>query len=174
MSHRLALDPPPADLVLVTRQLADDTVAYARTSPRKRVIQPFHKTEADALHRFLNAVQPDSYVRPHRHLDPPKPEAWIILRGRAAFFTFEDDGRVRDQIELSPTGDIFGVDLVPGVWHTFFALEPDTLIFEVKTGPYVRASDKAFAPWAPAEGAPGAEAYMRGLLDGFSRAAKTR
>ncbi len=47
------------------------------------MIQPFHKQNSDTLHRMLNAVQPDSYVRPHRHLDPPKAEAWILLQGVA-------------------------------------------------------------------------------------------
>ncbi|MGD8861079.1 MAG: hypothetical protein PVI30_13820 [Myxococcales bacterium] len=36
------------------------------------------------------------------------------------------------------------------------ALEPDTLIYEVKPGPWSAATDKSFAPWAPAEGDPGA------------------
>src|SRR3712207_349027 len=111
MSHRLALDPPPGALVPLTRALVDAAAAYARESPRRRVIQPFHKTEDEPLHRMLNAIQPGSYARPHRHLDPPKAEAWVMLRGAGAFFTFEDDGRVRDCLRVSAGGDLFGVDL---------------------------------------------------------------
>jgi hypothetical protein len=46
--------------------------------------------------------------------------------------------------------------LQPGIYHGFVALEPDTLIYEVKPGPWSAATDKSFAPWAPAEGDPGA------------------
>src|SRR4051794_10919664 len=103
-------------------------VRASRDSPRRRMIQPFHRSEQDTLHRMFNAVQPDSYVRPHRHLDPPKAEAWIVLRGAVVFFTFEEDGAIRDCIELRASGPTFGVDLVPsgvsanivwrkGVWH---------------------------------------------------------
>jgi cupin fold WbuC family metalloprotein len=163
-SHRRALDAPPGDLAIISRSLVAASVAYSRESPRRRVIQPFHKGAADPLHRMLNAVQPDSYVRPHRHLDPPKAEAWIVLQGALAFFTFEDEGAVRDCLRLAANGENFGVDLAPGVYHGFIALEPDTVIYEVKTGPYSELDDKAFAPWAPLEGAPEAAGYMRRLL----------
>src|SRR5688572_30132043 len=149
--YRLALEPPAGDLAVITTELVDGAVGYSRTSPRQRVIYPFHKHPGDPLHRMLNAVQPGSYVRPHRHLEPPKAEAWIVLRGALVFFTFESDGQVRDCLRLAAGSARFGVDLAPGVYHSFVALEPDTVIYEVKNGPYDQASDKAFAPWAPAE-----------------------
>ena len=163
MSYRLALDPPSGDLSVLTNSLLDRTARYARESPRRRVIAPFHRAESEPLHRMLNAVQPDSYVRPHRHLDPPKAEAWIVLRGALLFFTFHDDGRVRERRLLRAQGPAFGVDLVPGVYHSFLALEPDTVIYEVKNGPYVQTSDKTFAPWSPEEGSAAAHAYMQQL-----------
>jgi hypothetical protein len=42
----------------------------------------------------------------------------------------------------------------------------DTVIYEVKgqpAGGYVQDSDKDFAPWSPAEGAPEADAFCREL-----------
>lgn len=163
-THRLALDPPEEPLAILDDALLERTIAYARESPRRRVIAPFHRSEADPLHRMLNAVQPDSYVRPHRHRDPPKSEAWIALRGALVFFTFHEDGQVDRQVVLRAGGPSFGVDLVPGVYHSFIALEPDTVIYEVKNGPYQKADDKSFAPWAPAEGSPEAVRYMAALL----------
>jgi cupin fold WbuC family metalloprotein len=166
-SSRKALAAPTTELALLSQRGLEQAVEYSRRSSRRRVIQPFHRSAADPLHRMLNAVQPDSYVRPHRHLDPPKAEAWIVLRGAVAFFTFDDDGKVRDCMRLAAGGELFGVDLVPGVYHGFIALEADTVIYEVKTGPYRESDDKAFAPWAPAEGDAGAEAYMQELLAVF-------
>jgi len=109
-------------------------------------------------------VEPHSYVRPHRHLAPPKDEAWIVLRGSLAFFTFEDDGRIRDALTLAAGTDAFGVDLVPGVYHSLVALSSGTVLYEVKSGPYDVTDDKSFAPFAPPEGSPDAPAYMAGLL----------
>jgi len=160
-----ALDAPSGELVLVDDARVQHAVDASRVSPRRRVIQPFHKVASDPLHRMLNAVQPDSYIRPHRHLDPPKAEAWIVLRGRLVFFTFDEDGAVTRSVELAANSPVFGVDLSPGVFHTFVVLEPDTVIFEVKPGPYVETTDKAFASWAPAEGEASVTAYMQRLLD---------
>jgi len=159
-----ALPPPEGDLTIIEQATVDEAVLYSRTSPRKRVIKPFHKRPEDPLHRMLNAVQPGTYVRPHRHLYPPKSEAWILLRGKVLFFTFHDDGRVKTSIELAAGSPRFGVDLVPGVYHTFVTLEADTVLFEVKNGPYAPETDKAFAPWAPAEGDAGVAEYLESLL----------
>lgn len=43
-------------------------------------------------------------------------------------------------------------------------LKQDTLVFECKTGPYDRESDKDIPDWAPREGSPEAEAYLLELL----------
>jgi cupin fold WbuC family metalloprotein len=169
-SYRLAFDPPSGGpLHVLDNALVDRAVEYARQSPRQRVIAPFHRSEQATLHRMLNAAQPGSYVRPHRHLDPPKDEAWVLLRGALLFFTFDEEGGIDQQLVLRAGGPRFGVDLLAGVYHSFIVLEPDTVIYEVKSGPYVAGTDKAFAPWAPAEGTPEAKLYMEQLLAGAAQ-----
>ena len=149
-------------------------ITVSQSSPRRRVIQPLHRSESATLHRMFNAVQPDSYIPPHRHLDPPKAESWIVLRGALAFFTFDDQGAISECLEIRAGGDIFGVDLEPGVYHTFCALEPDTLVYEVKDGPYSPATDKAFPEWAPREGTPEASRYLAQLRAEFAQRSKTK
>ncbi len=162
---KLALEPPQEDLALMTRQRLDDAVQQSRKSPRGRIIAPLHRSLSDPLHRMLNATQPGSYVRPHCHFDPPKSEAWIVLRGTVLFVTFFEDGGIREHLVLDAESETFGVDLVPGHYHTLAALKPNTVIYEVKTGPYEETTDKSFAPWAPAEGTVEAQNYLRNLLE---------
>lgn len=57
-----------------------------------------------------------------------------------------------------------GADIPAGAWHTLVVLTPHVISFEVKPGPYVGKSDKDIPSWAPQEGDPGAEAYLRWLL----------
>lgn len=154
---------------MIGREHVTSALEYSRTSPRKRVILPFHKHGADPLHRMLNAAQPGTYVRPHRHIAPPKSEAFLVLQGALAMFVFEDDGAIRDCFRLAAGSDRFGVDLAPGMFHSFIALEPDTLIYEVKNGPYEPASDKDFASWAPLEDSPGAAAYVAELAAAYAQ-----
>lgn len=169
MTTPRALPPPTGAVCFLSRSLLEGAIAVSQSSPRRRVIQPFHRDENADLHRMLNAVQPNSYIPPHRHLDPPKAESWIVLRGALAFFTFDDQGGIQDCLEIRADGAVFGVDLEPGVYHTFLALEPDTVVFEVKSGPYLASNDKAFPPWAPREGSEGAAEYLLSLEREFAQ-----
>lgn len=112
---------------------------------------------------MLNCLQPDSYVRPHRHLFPPKAESVIALKGSICYVVFDSEGQVQEHAVLSASSDRMGVDTEPGVFHTFFAVEEDTVLFETKPDPYERSSDKDSAPWAPEENSEGAEGCLRGL-----------
>jgi cupin fold WbuC family metalloprotein len=168
------LVPPTGDVCWITKDLLQGAIAASHRSPRLRVIQPFHRDESATLQRMFNAVQPGSYIPPHRHLDPPKAESWIVLRGSLAFFTFDDAGAIEQCLEVRAGGDVFGVDLEPGVYHTFFALEPDTVVYEVKNGPYSPANDKAFAAWAPREGSAEASAYLAALEREYAQRSSTK
>ena len=64
---------------------------------------------------------------------------------------------------LAAGAEVVGLDVRPGVYHTVVTLEPDTVVFEAKTGPYNERVDKDFAPWAPAEGSPEAQRYLATL-----------
>ena len=174
MTTKAALPPPTGPVSWISRELLEGAIAVSQSSPRRRVIQPFHRDENAALHRMFNAVQPDSYIPPHRHLDPPKAEAWIVLRGSLAFFTFDDQGKIDECLEIRAGGEVFGVDLEPGVYHTFFALEPDTVVYEVKSGPYTAANDKAFPDWAPREGSSQASAYLAALKAEYAQRSSTK
>lgn len=160
-----AMQPPKGATTILTTDLLQEVVKASRKSPRRRMIFPFHKKEHATLHRMLNAIQPDSYVQPHRHLDPPKAESIVVLKGSIKCFIFDESGGIQEIFVLTEGSAQFGIDVEPGVFHTFVALEPDTVVFEVKPGPYVQASDKDFATWSPKEGTPAALDYMQKLYD---------
>lgn len=136
-------------------------VARARAAERRRANDNLHPDLEDPVQRFLNAMEPGTYVRPHRHAHPPRWELFLALTGRAAVLGFDEGGRVVWREELSAHGPVRGVEIEPGAWHAVAALEPGTVLFECKPGPYRPVSDKDFAPWAPAEGEPGAAALER-------------
>ena len=164
LSFPAALDAPEGSVVVMSETLLTEAVSKSQESPRKRIILPFHKNHDDSLHRMMNVMQPGTYVRPHRHSNPPKAESIVVLRGSLWFITFSDDGELDRSWRLEPGLGDFGVDILPGVFHSFIVTDPDTVIFEVKPGPYAKASDKDFASWAPAEGDPGVEPYLQDLL----------
>lgn len=155
--------------VVIDANLINAKADDARQSSRKRDIHIFHTGDQDPLQRMLNAIQPGSYITPHRHHIPPKSESILVLEGALAYVPFDDDGTALESefALLDPGRGVCGVDIRPTVWHTIFALEPDTVIFEVKSGPYDPSGDEGFAAWAPPEGSPEAVKYLMELEDRF-------
>ena len=139
---------------VIDEQLFDEVAARAKGSARLRMNHNFHGDATANPHRFLNVLLLGTYIRPHRHLNPPKSEAFIVLEGSAEVFIFDEAGEVTDRYALgqdSTRGKVWGVDLPPGVWHTVVATSERVVCYEVKPGPWDPASDKEFAPWAPEE-----------------------
>lgn len=144
--------------------MAGDLLALSRESPRKRVIQRVHKSMDASVHKMFNAMQPGTYVTPHRHMNPEKNETVLIVSGSMLFVEFTDDGKIKQHTLLQPGTEYFGIDVAPHIYHTYIVLKPDTLIFEVKDGPYENATDKDIPSWAPREGSEEAEPYLLELL----------
>ncbi len=160
---RRALDPPVTAVTLLTNDQIVQAQNYARSSSRSRVILPFHKSASDSLHRMLNAMEPGTYVQPHRHFSPPKAESIVVLTGAICFVMFDELGNVKLIHDIVAGTSTFGVDIEAGVYHTFFPLVSGTVVFEAKPGPYAAADDKDFADWAPKEGSPGVTSYLEML-----------
>ena len=95
----------------------------------------YHQSLDDKYHRMLNAVEPGTDIPIHRH--PTKDESFVILRGKVRSTTYNDDGNIIDSVVLSLENGVFGVDIPKGVWHKLESLEPDSVIFECKEGPFV-------------------------------------
>lgn len=149
---------------LIDTALLDALSAEAKQSPRGRKNRNFHANDAQPGHRLLNAIEPGSYIMPHRHLDPNKDETMVVLRGSLGLATFDDEGVVIDTLKVSHDGTPMGMDIPHGTWHTVFALEPGTVFLEAKAGPYLPLTADEKAPWAPAEGSPGAAPFLAALL----------
>lgn|ERR1035437_8039139 len=135
----------------------------ALDSQRLRTNYNFHSGDEDNPHRFLNVLAHNTYIAPHRHMDPPKSETILILEGKVGLFLFDDEGNVTSAEVLGgPTR--LGADIPADVWHTLASLTPFVVAFEVKAGPYCAAQGKDFPKWAPQEGDPEAPAYLERLL----------
>jgi cupin fold WbuC family metalloprotein len=147
----------PSDLEALSRVAAD--------TPRRRQHLNLHSDYADPCQRLFNAVEPGSYIRPHRHADPPKPEFFLAVCGRFVLLLFDDAGTVTRAVHLAPDGPYVAVDVPAGTWHTIVALEPGSVFFEAKPGPYVALSDKDFPSWAPAEQSAQSLLYLEMLYE---------
>ena len=149
---------------LITEQLLDETTARAKVNPRLRMNYNFHEDLDDPVNRLLNAMEPGTYLRPHRHLNPDKDEVFLLLRGKAAVFIFDESGNVTETIILCPTEGVYGAEIKAGVWHGMLVLESGSVVYEVKKGPFAPLSPENLAPWRPAaEDKEAADLYIKKL-----------
>ncbi len=150
--------------------LLDELVAKARSVPRLRSHHNLHVTSTEPAHRLFVAIEPDSYVRPHCHLDPNKSETIVLLRGRLGALVFDAEGKVLAARELAPEAGSIGFHVPAGVFHSIVALESGTVFIEIKAGPYVAPVPAEWGQWAPAEGEPGVAGYLAQMKGAFTAA----
>ena len=145
----------------ITQQLLQDLIERAQQSQRKRVPYNLHEYH-EPVQRMVNALLPGTYVAPHKHENPDKVELIAVLTGRVACFRFSDTGDVQEVHILEANGPVRAVDIRPGIYHTFVALEPSAVL-EIIQGPYQQDTHKQFATWAPLEGTPETVGYLARL-----------
>jgi len=148
-------------MIKVTKHLLNSLSAEASVSSRKRKNYNFHVQDSDLLQRMLNALEPDTYVRPHKHVSPDKREIFILLRGRIAVVEFDDEGKITDHIILDHSLENYLAEITTGSWHTVISLEKNSVYYEIKDGPYDANTDKVFADWSPEEYSDEQEEYLR-------------
>ncbi|MDR0349285.1 MAG: WbuC family cupin fold metalloprotein [Tannerella sp.] len=151
---------------LINQQLLDETTAKARLSPRLRMNYNFHEDLNDPVNRLLNAVEPDTYLRPHRHINPDRNEVFLLLRGKVALFIFDHKGNIMQTEILDPLNGNYGGEIPAGTWHGLLVLESGSVIYEIKEGPFAPLTAENMASWSPdAEDREASRAYMQKLKD---------
>jgi len=161
----------PADVLKpLSQTLIDETAAKAKVSSRLRQNYNFHE-HSERVQRFLNAMQPGTYVRPHRHRaveGANRFEFFLVLQGALGFLVMDERGQVLHTECLAADGAVRGIELAQENYHTLVALAPDTVMFELKEGPYDAQTDKEFLSMFPAEGTPEAAQWVKNWESYFS------
>ena len=121
--------------MIIDKILLDNVSEQAKVSPRLRMNYNFHQSLDEKCHRFLNAVEPGTEVPIHKH--PTKDETFVILRGLVRVTTHRDDGSIIEDVVLCAEAGRYGVNIPKGVWHKLECIEPNSVIFECKEGPFV-------------------------------------
>lgn len=138
-------------MLKITDNLLNNVSREAKENIRKRKHFNFHLTYQDPVQRLVNAFEPDSYFRPHNHSDTGIIEILILLKGSFVVVIFNDEGEIIDYALLSKNSGCYAVELMPNDWHSTIALEPYTVMYEVKQGPFDETRAKVFAPWSAEE-----------------------
>ncbi|MFP4133165.1 MAG: WbuC family cupin fold metalloprotein [Halothece sp.] len=157
---------------LLNQSLINTVAKEAANSERLRKNYNFHEL-SETVQRFINIMQPRTYVRPHRHTrleDKNGFEFFLTLQGKIGVLLFDHQGNITHQEQLGEESENYGIEIAEGTFHTLVALAPNTVMFELKEGPYVPTEDKDFLPQFPTEGTKEAQTQVKTWEALFERA----
>jgi cupin fold WbuC family metalloprotein len=143
----------------INEKLFSELIDSAKNSPRKRSHKNFHSDFSEPVQRVFIGLTSGTYVRPHKHPQSIKWEMIVGIKGKTGLLIFDDNGTVTQRLTLSSTG----VELPPNTWHTVFPLDEESVIMEIKQGPYNPDDISAFAEWAPEENSDSCSHFLNWL-----------
>ena len=120
--------------MIINTELFDSLTEQAKASPRLRYGLDMRTTPEDQSQRLLNALEPGTVMPIHRHQDTT--ETAVILRGRLKWLYYDEQGNVTDSYLLDAEGDVRGISVPQGQWHSIECLASGTIIMESKNGPW--------------------------------------
>lgn len=144
----------------------DALSARAISSRRLRQHHNIHTSFDDPCQRFLNALEPGTYLQPNRHARRPRAKLLAALRGAFAAVLFDGAGtvtRVAPFAAGATDGRALAVEIAPRVWNTVVSLEHASVLLEVKAGPFDPGEPAETAAWAPGPNEPTAAPYAEWL-----------
>lgn len=137
--------------------------SLARSLPRKRATLTLYGSQGEKTHTEINVMLPETYIRPHKHINSPQTETFVPLKGMAELVTFSEEGEILQKV-LIGRETVAVAEVEANTWYTLVALSPFAS-FEVKAHPagYNKEKDEVFVPWAPDEGTKEAVIYFENL-----------
>lgn len=126
--------------MIIDTNLLDALTEQAKSSPRLRMNLDLRNTPADHSQRMLNALEPGTVMPIHRHRHTS--ETVVVLRGKVKWLYYDDEGRLTDTILVEAGGDICGLSVPMGQWHSLECLESGSVILECKDGAWEPLSDE--------------------------------
>jgi len=151
-------------MIKIDQNLLEEMAHKSKAAKRGRAHFLFHRSHDDTLQRMLNAMQPGTYLQPHKHENPDKREVFLVLTGKFLVVEFDEQGNISDHMILDANGHQHAAEITERTFHTVICMAPDSIAYELKDGPYSPIDDKNFASWAPKEGDPTCADFIDRIL----------
>ena len=152
---------------IFSQEYLDHLVTQARSSPRLRQHKNIHLDYLDSCQRLFNAIEPDSYIRPHCH----GVETLFAIKGLMALIVFNNNGAIEEVQRFGVASSIGSLNIAAGIeipsdkWHTVVSLVSGSILLEIKAGPFNPNIPKYFAAWAPEEFSSDVANYLKKLIE---------
>lgn len=126
--------------MVITQAILDQLTEQAKASLRLRMNYDLRDSEDDGSQRMLNAIEPGSPERIHRHQHTS--ETVVCIRGRVVEEFYDEIERIcTDSIVLTPNGPNVAINIPAGQWHSIRAVESGSVVLSCKDRKYEPMSE---------------------------------
>ena len=126
--------------MVINQSLLNQLTEQAKASPRLRMNHDLRNSEDDGSQRMLNAIEPGSPERIHRHQHTS--ETVVCIRGCVVEEFYDELERIcTDSIVLTPNGPNVAINIPAGQWHSIRAVESGSVVLSCKDGKYEPMSE---------------------------------
>ncbi len=136
-----------AEISVVDGSIIELLKGMADDSANKRSRACLSTTDAP-VQEMVIVLKEGSYVRPHMH-PKLKAESYHVVEGELLVKLFTTAGEVYKEIKLNKKNPV--IRIKGGWYHQPVPLSEYTVFHEVYEGPFVKAEDVTYAPWAAPE-----------------------
>lgn len=126
--------------MIITEELLNSISSQAKDSPRLRMNYNLHESLDAKVQRLFNAMEPGTVIPIQRHQNTA--ETIMLVRGKMKAVIYDNNKNVVEEAILSHETGNYGVHIPAGTWHCVEIMEPNTVMFEVKEGPYAPLTDE--------------------------------
>lgn len=125
--------------MVIDKQILDNLTKQAKVNPRLRQAMDLRNSPEDGSQRMLNALEPGTVMPIHRH--HASSETVVVLRGKIKWIFFDDNDNLNpnkptEEVILDANGEPRMLNVERNRWHSLECLEPGSVLFETKDGPY--------------------------------------
>jgi cupin fold WbuC family metalloprotein len=142
------LYPTAPGIVAISSNDVEALIEKSSETTRRRIRICAHAKSTDQLHEMIIVHEKGAYVRPHKHLG--RSESFHIVKGRADIIIFNEDGSIRDIIQMGEysSNHNFFYRLNDNLYHSMLIYSDHLVFHESTLGPFDPATS-SFAPWSP-------------------------
>lgn len=120
--------------MIINNTFLQQLANQAKENPRLRQNYDLRNSAEDQSQRMLNALELGTVMPIHRHRKSS--ETMIVVKGSLKEYFYDDEGNVTGEWVCAPNTDCIGMNIPAGQWHSLECLEPGTVLFEAKDGPW--------------------------------------
>lgn len=124
----------------IDKELFSEIAKKAAESPRLRMNFDLRNDENEQSQRMLNVLLPGTKTPVHRHQDTA--ETVVCIQGECIERYYGNEGKETEMFHLKAGGDLLGLQIPAGQFHSLEAMDEMSVIIEFKAGKFEPAREE--------------------------------